>query len=435
VRPACPGLSPDIVPKRSGWRRPERREASLEELVLPTLRDRLGGGRGGSVKRSGWQTELSGNVTSPDDLASAGHITRAEAGELGEIVARHPMSVTRYYLSLIEWGDPADPIRKMSIPSRGESSSLGLYDTSGERENTKLPGLQHKYRSTALILATNRCATYCRFCFRKRLVGLTSSEILERLSDAAEYVRAHREISNVLLSGGDPLVLPTCAIARVLEMLTDIDHLDFLRIGTRVPVVLPDRIAGDDCLLDLFRRHSRAGRRLYVVTHFNHPREITARSVAAIGALLSAGVVVNNQTVLLRGVNDDATVLATLLRGLVSVGVSPYYVFQCRPVKRVKASFQVPLARGHAVVEGARELLSGHGKRFKYVMSHRSGKIEIVGIMNGEIYLRYHEAKRAEDEGRLFRRPLTRGAGWLDDLGSGARCGDASGDRIDAAVT
>jgi KamA family protein len=363
-----------------------------------------------------WRHELRRNVASLDELASGGFLTAREADRLREVVERHPMSVTRYYLSLIDWDDPGDPIRKMAIPSAEELSSLGLYDTSGERENTRLPGLQHKYASTALILVTNRCATYCRFCFRKRLVGLSSDEILKRLSDAVEYIRGHPEITNVLLSGGDPLALPTCSIARMLEMLASVDHLDFLRIGSRVPVVFPQRIVEDGGLLELLRTHSRAERRLYVVTHFNHPREITARSIAAVDALLKAGVVVNNQAVLLKGVNDDPEVLTSLLRELVSVGVNPYYVFQCRPVKRVKASFQVPLARGHAIVEAARQGLSGLGKRFKFVMSHRTGKVEIVGITGDRIYLKYHEAKHAEDAGRLFRRRLVPGAGWLDDL-------------------
>jgi KamA family protein len=381
-----------------------------------------------------WQSELLHNVKSLDEFVSLGRLSDAEAEGLREVVARHPMSVTRYYLSLIDWDDPTDPIRKMAVPSRGELSPLGLYDTSGERENTKLPGLQHKYPSTALILTTNRCATYCRFCFRKRLVGLSSTEIVSRLSDAVEYVRDHPEISNVLLSGGDPLVLPTCSIARMLEMLSSVDHLSFVRIGSRIPAVFPDRIIEDDGLLELLRRHSLTGRRLYVVTHFNHPREITARSVAALSALLAAGVVVNNQTVLLKGVNDDPGVLATLLRRLVSVGVNPYYVFQCRPVTRVKAVFQVPLVRGHAVVEAARARLSGHGRRFKYVMSHRTGKIEIAGIVDGGIYLRYHEAKRAEDAGRLFRRRLLPGAGWLDDL-EPPRRGDSVGDDLGLITT
>jgi KamA family protein len=343
------------------------------------------------------------------------------------------MSVTRHYLSLIDWSDPDDPIRTMAVPSRGEFSPLGLYDTSGERENTKLPGLQHKYPSTALILTTNRCATYCRFCFRKRLVGLSTSEIIGRFSDAVEYVRDHPEISNVLLSGGDPLVLPTCSIGRMLEMLSSIDRLSFVRIGSRVPAVFPQRIIEDRELVELLRRHSRAARRLYVITHFNHPREINARSVAALDALLRAGVVVSNQTVLLKGVNDDPGVLAALLRGLVSLGVNPYYVFQCRPVARAKAVFQVPMSKGHAIVEAARERLSGHGKRFKYVMSHRTGKIEIAGIMDGWIYLRYHEPKRAEDAGRLFRRRLVPGAAWLDDLEAPRR--DAAGDDLSLVST
>jgi len=153
-----------------------------------------------------------------------------------------------------------------------------------------------------------------------------------------------------------------------------------------------------------------------VVTQFNHPREVTDESASAVDALLSAGVVVNNQSVLLRGVNDDPDVLASLQSRLVGIGVNPYYVFQCRPVKRVKSSFQVTLSRAYRIVEDAKARLDGHSKRFKFVMSHRSGKIEVVGVMGDWIYFRYHQAKDPDDMGRFFRRRLTPGAGWLDEL-------------------
>lgn len=357
------------------------------------------------------------NICKLEELEALGLLTSEETERLRGVIERHPMSVTPYYLSLIDWSDPYDPIRKMAIPSLGELSPIGSYDTSGERENTKLPGLQHKYARTALVLVTNRCAVYCRHCFRKRLVGLPSEEILHRFEDAVAYIAEHREINNVLLSGGDPLVLQTDSIALFLEMLDRIPHLDYIRIGTRVPVVLPDRILKDGDLLDMFRTYSRPERRIYVVTQFNHPREITEESTAAVDTLIRSGVIVSNQAVLLRGVNDDLDVLAQLQRGLVMIGVNPYYVFQCRPVRRVQTAFQIPLERAYRIVEQAKATLDGHSKQFRFVMSHRTGKIEIVGVKNNEVYLRYHQAKNPDDLGRFFKRGLTPGAGWLDDLG------------------
>jgi lysine 2,3-aminomutase len=338
-----------------------------------------------------------------------------EKEKLEQVVQAHPMRISPYYISLINWKDPHDPIKKIAVPSLEELNLEGVYDTSGEAENTKMPGLQHKYSETALILATNRCATYCRYCFRKRLVGLPTEEVIKRFEDAAEYVEKHREINNVLISGGDPLVLSNEVIERFLEVLTKIDHLGFIRFGSKTPVTLPSRLS-DPELLALFKKYSQMDKRLYVVTQFNHPREITPQSVSAVSNLINAGVLLSNQTVLLRGVNDNPETLATLMDRLVSIGVTPYYVFQCRPVKRVKRYFQVPICEGVRIVEKAKANCNGHSKRFKYAMSHKTGKIEILGIINGEIYFKYHEAKNRENLGVMFKRRVDEKAGWLDDF-------------------
>jgi len=359
--------------------------------------------------------ELENSICSVEQLANYVELSSNEKEQLEQVVQIHPMRVSPYYLSLINWNDPHDPIRKIAVPSLEELNLEGFYDTSGEAENTKLPGLQHKYSETALILATNRCATYCRHCFRKRLVGLPSEEIVKRFEDAAEYVEKHREINNVLISGGDPLVLSNEVIARFLKILVKIDHLSFIRFGSRTPVALPSRLS-DPELLDLFKRYSQIDKRLYVVTQFNHPREITPQSVSAVSNLINAGVLLSNQTVLLRGVNDDPDTLATLMNRLVGIGVTPYYVFQCRPVKRVKHYFQVPICEGVRIVEKAKADCNGHSKRFKYAMSHKTGKIEILGIINGEIYFKYHEAKNRENLGVMFKRRVDEKAGWLDDF-------------------
>ncbi|MEA3476202.1 MAG: KamA family radical SAM protein [Candidatus Cloacimonadota bacterium] len=363
-----------------------------------------------------WQNELRNNIASIEQLQKYIQITNRKKKRLKRVIKRHPMSVSQYYLSLIDWHNPEDPLRKMVIPSVEELNLSGSYDTSGEYDNTKLIGLQHKYSQTALILATNRCASYCRFCFRKRMIGLPSEEILHKFSIAVKYIEEHKEINNVLISGGDPLVLSTRIIAKFLEKLSYIPHLNFIRFGSKVPVYLPNRIIEDEELGKLFKKYSLPDRRIYVVTQIDHPREITTQSIFAINKLLKSGVILNNQTVLMKGVNDAPNTLAELQNRLVSIGVNPYYVFQCRPVKRVKHFFQLPLYKGYKIVEQAKTMLNGHSKRFKYVMSHRTGKIEIIGIMGDEIYFKYHQAKDPRNYGRFFKKKLNKTAGWLDEL-------------------
>jgi len=358
---------------------------------------------------------LDGTIRTIEQLRNCVDFSREEEKKLKRIVARHPMQITPYYMSLIDWNDPHDPIRKMAIPSPDELNLKGSYDTSGESENTKLRGLQHKYAETALILATSRCATYCRHCFRKRLIGLETEEIVANFENAADYIRRHKEINNVLISGGDPLVLPNAIIHRFFSALSDISHLDFIRFGSRTPVTYPSRFE-DKGLLETMAKYSQPERRVYVVTQFNHPREITSQSTKAVDNLLKSGIVVNNQTVLLKGVNDNPETLARLQNRLVGIGVNPYYVFQCRPVKRVKHYFQVPLCKGVEIVERAKTKCNGHSKRFKYIMSHKTGKIEILGIVDNEIYFKYHQAKKRKNLGKIFKRKANEKAGWLDDF-------------------
>ena len=355
------------------------------------------------------------NISTLEHLRCYVDLSSEEMDQIKQIIQIHPMRISPYYLSLIDWNDPNDPIRKIAVPNFEELNVEGFYDTSGESENTKMPGLQHKYSETALILATNRCAMYCRYCFRKRLVGLPTDELLKRFEDAATYIREHEEINNVLVSGGDPLVLQNDIIESFLESLTDIRHLKFIRFGSRVPVTLPERL-NDPEILRIFRKYSRRDKRVYVVTQFNHPREITPKSINAVNNLLESGVPVNNQTVLLRGVNDNSETLKKLMNDLVGIGVAPYYVFQCRPVKRVKHQFQVPICQGVRIVEQAKANCNGLSKRFKYAMSHKSGKIEILGILGGEIFFKYHEAKNRANLGVMFKLPVDESAGWLDDF-------------------
>jgi lysine 2,3-aminomutase len=357
------------------------------------------------------------DICSIDQLEKFTNLSPKEKKELKQITKRHPMRVTPYYMSLIDWEDPEDPIKKMAIPSIEEFNLQGSYDTSGEAENTKMSGLQHKYSETALILATNKCAMYCRHCFRKRLVGLKTKEIIERFEDAVGYIKQHENINNVLISGGDPLILENKIIEQVLSMLSDISQIKFIRFGSRAPVTFPSRFK-DTELLQILSTYSRSDRRVYVVTQFNHPKEITKQSINAVDNLIKSGVIVNNQAVLLKGVNDNPLTLVSLQNNLVSIGVNPYYIFQCRPVKRVKHHFQVPLCRSIAIVEEAKKHCNGLSKRFKFILSHRVGKIEILGILDNEIYFKYHQAKDKKKIGKIFKRPIDEKSGWLDDLKS-----------------
>ena len=179
---------------------------------------------------------------------------------------------------------------------------------------------------------------------------------------------------------------------------------------------MPRRISEDRELYDLLKQVSMRRRRLYVSTQFNHPREITPAARRAVDTLQRAGVVTNNQTVLLKGVNDDPAVLSELQRNLTGIGVVPYYVFQCRPVKRVKKLFQIPLARGFEIVEKARTSLDGYSKRYRYVMSHRDGKVAVAGMDSEYFYFRFHQARNPKNDGKFFKRRFDPDAAWLDDL-------------------
>ena len=364
----------------------------------------------------GWQKELRNSVTTIEQLKEYVKLSAKEETELRHVLNVHPMRVSQYYLSLIDWNNPNDPIKKMAIPSKEELDLTGLYDTSGEHENTKIKGVQHKYSGTVLLLSTNNCATYCRYCFRKRLIGLPTEEILHRFNSAAKYIQNHKEINNILISGGDPLTLPTKTIEKFLTQLSQIKHLDFIRFGTKILAALPSRITEDKNLLRLLESNSHIDRRIFFVTQFNHPNEITNKTLAAVDLLLKHKVIISNQTVLLKGVNDDYETMAALQNKLVSIGINPYYIFQCRPVKRVKNNFQVPLYKGYEIIEAAKKEMSGHGKRFHYVMSHHTGKIEILGIMDNYIYLKYHQARNEKDIGKIFKKKINQTASWLEDL-------------------
>ena len=358
---------------------------------------------------------LSQCIRNVDQLQEAFALPPQEAEQIRQITEKYPICITPYYLNLIDKDDKADPIRKMCIPAAAESADGGMEDQSGEAGNTVVTGMQHKYRQTALILTTNQCSMYCRHCFRKRLVGNNSDEIASHIPEMVGYVQDHPEINNVLLSGGDAFINSNETIGHYIEAFCRLDQLDFIRIGTRTPVVLPMRIYDDPELLEILRKYC-AIRQIIIVTHFNHPNELTPEAKRAVHALHEAGCIVRNQTVLLKGINDTPEVLADLQNKLLSFRVIPYYVFQCRPAKGVIHEFQVSVRKGSWIVEEARKLMNGQAKSIHYVMSHKTGKIEILGAMpDGNMLFKYHQAKAPGDQSRIFFCDPKEDC-WLEDI-------------------
>ncbi|MCI8515027.1 MAG: KamA family radical SAM protein [Lachnospiraceae bacterium] len=360
-----------------------------------------------------WKEILKHNYQNGNDVENFLHLNKEEVQVINQISDEYPMFTNEYYLSLIDPDDPEDPIRKMSIPSAWELEKGGDTDTSGESSNTVLPGMQHKYARTALILSTSKCSMYCRHCFRKRMVGLTDDEIAFQLDNMVQYIKDHPSIDNILISGGDAFLNSNERIAEYLEKFTRLPQLNFIRFGTRTPVVLPQRISEDEELLKILADYSEQ-KQLYVVTQFNHPRELTKEAVRSIKTLMKLGIVVKNQTVLLKGINDDPKVLGELLTRLAGCGAVPYYIFQCRPVRGVLNHFQVPFEQGYDIVDKAKDLQNGQGKCIRYTLSHPTGKIEIIGkAPTGEMIFKYHQAKDPADAGRIFLQKVTPDQCWL----------------------
>ncbi len=323
--------------------------------------------------------------------------------------------VTKFYQEQIRKSGYFEQLKHIVEPSLQEFQSPGRLDTSGEGDNTVVPGLQHKYKQTGLLLVTDRCASYCRYCFRKRIVGKTSDEIAPDYWEVAEYIRAHPEMNNVLLSGGDPFVLSTEKLHRIMDHLLPIPHLTSIRFGTKTIAFYPPRFA-DPELPGLFERILKAGKTPLIVTHFDHIGEISEEAENNIKKLRGVGVQFLNQSVLLGKVNDDPKILADTFQKCHSIGTQPYYLFQGRPVKGA-SHFQVPLRRGVEIVREVNQRLAGIQKTFKYIMSHYTGKIEILDLGDdNRLYLRYHQCKHVEKIGKMFSRPYREGAYWLDDL-------------------
>lgn len=314
--------------------------------------------------------------------------------------SRLAMSITPYFFELVERDDPEGPIRRQMVPRIDETRTAPweMTDPCGEDADMVAPGLVHRYPDRVLLLVTDRCAVYCRYCTRSRLVsGSETYDFHPDIDRALDYIRSHPEVRDVLLSGGDPFLLADERISWLLGQLRAIEHVEFLRIGTRIPVVMPQRVT--PALCTILRRNAP----VFVSIHMNHPKEATREVHDALGRLADAGIPVGNQAVLLRGVNDDPAVMRDLMHRLLAMRARPYYIYQCDLV-RGTSHLRTSVARGLEIMESLRGHTTGYAVP-QYVIDAPGGggKVPV-----GPGYLLHRDRERVvirNYEGKVFEYP------------------------------
>lgn len=302
-----------------------------------------------------WRWHFRNRITSVEELSKYLPLSARQKAQLRLVSIKYPLSITPYYLSLMNPEDDFDPIRMQAVPAPEElsMSNTGEADPLAEEEHMVVPGLVHRYPDRVLMVLTDICPMLCRHCTRKREWHkggwVRSTEEIQAMLD---YIRSNKAVRDVIISGGDPLTLSTVRLEEVLSSLRRIKHVEIIRIGTRFPVVLPQRI--DDELCNMLSKYGP----IWLNTHFNHPRELTPESVRACDRMLRAGVQVNNQSVLLKGVNDTVETQLKLCHELLKAKVRPYYLFQCDSVEGT-AHFWTPVETGINIIGGMRGFTSG----------------------------------------------------------------------------
>jgi lysine 2,3-aminomutase len=310
------------------------------------------------------------------------------------------LAVTPHYFNLIEQDNPDCPIRRQVIPriEEGYDSPYDMADPCGEDSHMPVPGLVHRYPDRVLFLVTDRCASYCRYCTRSRVVsGVGEQELVTDFEEAFRYLEKNTAIRDVLLSGGDALLLSDSRLEAILQRLRSIPHLEFLRIGTRVPIFLPQRITPELCAM-LRKYHP-----LWMSVHVNHPRELTSEVREALGRLSDSGIPLGNQSVLLKGVNDDPDTMKQLIHKLLLCRVRPYYLYQCDLI-RGSSHLRTSVAKGIEIIESLRGFTSGYAIP-QYVIDAPGGGGKVPINPN---YVVYHDSEKIvirNYEGKIFDYP------------------------------
>ena len=315
-----------------------------------------------------WKWQFAHRITTVETLSKLMALPEKEKNDITKCLEGFRMAITPYYASLIDQNDPSDPIRRQCVPSIEETYPCenDMADPLNELGDSPVPHIVHRYPDRVLLLVTLKCAMYCRHCTRRRVVGEEDTIIPEKsFQRALRYISEHEEIRDVLISGGDPLVMGTKRLEHIIASLRAIPHVDIIRIGTRVPVVMPMRIT--DELLDMLKKYQP----IWINTHFNHPREITADSERACTAIVDAGIPLGNQSVLLKGVNDDTQVMKELLLKLVHMRVRPYYLYQCDLSQGI-GHFRTTVDKGIEMVHELTGNISGYAVP-KYVIDAPAG--------------------------------------------------------------
>ncbi|MCR4665611.1 MAG: lysine 2,3-aminomutase [Paludibacteraceae bacterium] len=303
-----------------------------------------------------WHWQVRNRIETLDELKKYVQLTEEEQEGVRSVLSTLRMAITPYYLSLINPDDPYDPVRKQCIPTAAEThlAEADLLDPLHEDEDSPAPGLTHRYPDRVLFLITDMCSMYCRHCTRRRFAGQKDDESpSERIEKALEYIEKTECVRDVLLSGGDALMVGDAKLEYIISRLRQIKHVEIVRLGSRVPVVCPQRITPELCAM-LAKYHP-----VWLNTHFNHPNEVTEESRRACEMLANAGIPLGNQSVLLRGINDCVNIQMELVHELVKMRVRPYYIYQC-DLSQGLEHFRTPVSKGIEIIEGLRGHTSGY---------------------------------------------------------------------------
>jgi len=342
-----------------------------------------------------WRWQLRHRITTYEQLKEILDLTPEEIEGIKHSKGRLALAVTPYFASMMDPNNPNCPIRRQAIPRMEEFhlSKNDMVDPCGEDKDSPVPGLVHRYPDRVLLLVTDQCAVYCRYCTRRRLVGSNERSITQgNFEEVLKYLKNHRKVRDVLLSGGDPLLLENERLEEILSRLRALPHIELLRIGTRAPVTLPQRITGG--LVRMLKKYHP----LMISIHFTHPKEITEAVRRACSDLADGGIPLGSQTVLLKGINDKPYIMKKLVQELLKIRVRPYYIYQCDLAMGTE-HFRTSVATGIQIIEKLRGYTTGYAVP-TYVVDAPGGggkiplePVYLVSRGKGKIVLRNYEGK------------------------------------------
>jgi lysine 2,3-aminomutase len=319
-----------------------------------------------------WKWQFRNRITTIEELEKIIHLSEKEKEDMGKCLEHFRMAITPYYASLMDPNNPMCPIRMQAVPTINETQvgPWELADPLDEERDSPVKNIVHRYPDRVLFLVTHMCSMYCRHCTRRRTVGEEDYVISDAEVDAAiDYIAKNPNIRDVLLSGGDPLTMSDARLEKIIAKLRNIEHVEIIRIGTRVPVVMPMRITPE--LLTMLKKYHP----IWINTHFNHPKELTPEAVKACSDIVDAGIPLGNQSVLLRNINDNTETMKELLLKLVKARIRPYYLYQC-DMSQGLSHFRTRVETGIEIIQDLTGTISGYAvPKFVIDAPHGGGKV------------------------------------------------------------